>query len=119
LDLALNTKTPLPSSIETWGEMTIPPGTRRNVYLDVSETYSGINVRIPVHVRRGRENGPVVFVTAAVHGDEVNGTGAIHRLLRDPHLRIRRGAVIFAPVVNPLAFDRHSRYMPDRRDLNR
>ena len=85
----------------------------------MSETYSGINVRIPVHVRRGREDGPVVFVTAAVHGDEVNGTGAIHRLLRDPHFRIRRGAVIFVPVANPLAFDRHSRYMPDRRDLNR
>lgn len=99
--------------------MTVPPGAQRNVYLDVSETYSGINVRIPVHVRRGPEDGPVVFVTAAVHGDEVNGTGTIHRLLRDPHLRIRRGAVIFVPVANPLAFDRHSRYMPDRRDLNR
>ena len=73
----------MPSSIETWREITILPGTQRNVYLDVSETYSGINVRIPVHVRRGREDGPMVFVTAAVHGDEVNGTGAIRRLLRD------------------------------------
>lgn len=106
-------------SIETWGDVTVSAGESRDVFLDVSETYSGITVRIPVHVRRGRRSGPVVFVTAAVHGDEVNGTGTIHRLIRDPDLRLRRGAVIFVPVVNPLAFDRHSRYMPDRRDLNR
>jgi len=106
-------------SIDQWGDIRVPPGTDRHVHLDVGETYSGITVRIPVYVRRGPEDGPVVFVTAAVHGDEVNGTGAIRRLIRDPDLVLTRGAVIFVPVVNPIAFDRHSRYMPDRRDLNR
>ncbi|PEN14966.1 succinate dehydrogenase [Longibacter salinarum] len=107
------------TSIEKWGDVHVEAGTSRNVFLDVGETYSGITVRIPVHVRRGDEDGPVIFVTAAVHGDEVNGTGAIRQLIRDPDLDLSRGAVIFVPVVNPLAFDRHSRYMPDRRDLNR
>jgi predicted deacylase len=61
----------------------------------------------------------VVLVTAALHGDEINGVGAVRSLIGDEALRLRRGALILVPVVNVLAFDRHSRYLPDRRDLNR
>ena len=61
----------------------------------------------------------MVFVTAALHGDEINGTGAVRQLIQDTSLRLLRGSVIFVPVLNLLAFDRHSRYLPDRRDLNR
>ena len=106
-------------TVADWNGTHVAPGEACDVHLDVSETYSGITVRIPVHVRRGTDEGPVVFVTAAVHGDEVNGTGAIRELIHDPAFDVVRGAVICVPVVNPLAFDRHSRYMPDRRDLNR
>jgi predicted deacylase len=70
-------------------------------------------------VRRGPEEGPVVFITAALHGDEINGTGAIRELVRDDGFRLHRGAVILIPVLNILGFERHSRYLPDRRDLNR
>ena len=76
-------------------------------------------VTIPVHVRRGLEDGPVVFVTAALHGDEINGTGAVRALVQDESLQLRSGSVILVPVLNVLGFDRHSRYLPDRRDLNR
>ncbi len=78
-----------------------------------------MTVKIPLQVRRAREPGPVVFVTAALHGDEINGTGAIRQLIQDSDLVLERGAVIFVPVLNVLSFDRHSRYLPDRRDLNR
>jgi predicted deacylase len=54
-----------------------------------------------------------------LHGDEINGTGVIRQLIQDPDFRLLRGAVILVPVLNLLAFDRHSRYLPDRRDLNR
>ena len=105
--------------IETWGEKRIGLGESGHVFVDVGESYSGMNVQIPMHVRRGPEDGPVVFVTAALHGDEINGTGVVRDLIQDQDLKLRRGSLILVPVVNVLAFERHSRYLPDRRDLNR
>jgi hypothetical protein len=70
-------------------------------------------------VWRGKEEGPVLGITGAVHGDEINGTGAIRRLIQDPPFKLKRGALILVPVVNVMGFERHSRYTPDRRDLNR
>ncbi len=106
-------------SIDTWNGQRVPPGEARDVELAVSESYSSMTVRIPIHIRRAAEAGPVVFVTAALHGDEINGTGAVRQLIQDEEFKLLRGAVIFVPVLNILAFDRHSRYLPDRRDLNR
>ena len=106
-------------SIEEWNGTEIPPGEARDTKLAVGESYSGMTVQIPIHIRRAVEDGPVVFVTAALHGDEINGTGAIRQLIQDDDFPLIRGAVIFAPVLNILGFDRHSRYLPDRRDLNR
>ncbi|MFZ1754105.1 MAG: succinylglutamate desuccinylase/aspartoacylase family protein [Caldilineaceae bacterium] len=105
--------------IGEWFGETIPPGESRDLTLAVSESYSSMTVEIPLHIRRAAEDGPVVFVTAALHGDEINGTGAVRQLIQDPDFQPRRGAVILVPVLNMLAFDRHSRYLPDRRDLNR
>jgi predicted deacylase len=105
--------------IDDWHGRTIPTGESCDVNLAVSESYSGLTVEIPICIRRALEDGPVVFVTAALHGDEINGTGAIRQLIQDEDFRLIRGAVILVPVLNLLAFDRHSRYLPDRRDLNR
>jgi len=105
--------------ISEWFGEEIPPGESRDVELAVSESYSSMTVRIPIQIRRAPEEGPVVFITAALHGDEINGTGAVRQLIRDSEFRLLRGAVILVPVLNLLAFDRHSRYLPDRRDLNR
>lgn len=106
-------------SIGVWAGEEIPPGTSRDVKLAVSESYSSLTVKIPIHIRRAKEDGPVVFVTAALHGDEINGTGAVRQLIQDESFRLLRGSVILVPVLNLPAFDRHSRYLPDRRDLNR
>lgn len=89
------------------------------MHLAVSESYSGMTINIPIHVKRAKTDGPVVFVTGALHGDEINGTGAIRQLVQNDELSLTRGSVILIPVLNILAFDRHSRYLPDRRDLNR
>lgn len=102
-----------------WDGESIAPGESRNIHLTVSESYSGITIRIPLHVRRGKQPGPAVFVTAALHGNEINGTGAIRSIIRDPAFQIRTGTLILVPVLNILGFDRHSRYLPDGRDLNR
>ena len=105
--------------IDIWDDKRVAPGESLDVNLAVSESYSGLTVNIPIHVRRASNDGPVVFVTAALHGDEINGTGAIRELIQDETLHLLKGSVIFVPVLNILAFDRHSRYLPDRRDLNR
>ena len=70
-------------------------------------------------VARGREDGPTLGLTAAVHGDEINGVEIIRRLTRASALRHLRGTLIAVPVVNVYGFITQSRYLPDRRDLNR
>ncbi len=85
----------------------------------VSESYAGNNVTIPLHVCRGKREGPTVCVTAAVHGDEINGTGTIRKLVRESKFDLLAGTLVLVPVVNILGFERHTRYLPDRRDLNR
>ncbi len=106
-------------SVADWNGQSIAPGEARDVKLAISESYSGMTVRIPIHVRRSCQPGPTVFVTAALHGDEINGTGAIRQLIQDEQLELTSGALVLVPVLNLLGFDRHSRYLPDRRDLNR
>lgn len=108
-----------PADPSLWGGERVNPGERRTVNLVVSESYSGANVSIPVYVWRGAEDGPTVSVTAAVHGDEINGTGAIRQIIADSPFEVRRGTLVLVPVVNLIGFERHSRYLPDRRDLNR
>ena len=105
--------------IDEWYGETIRPGETRALKLAVSESYSSGTVKIPLQIRRAVEPGPIVFVTAALHGDEINGTGAVRQLIQDEKFELLRGSVILVPVLNILAFERHSRYLPDRRDLNR
>jgi len=106
-------------TVENWGDVCILPGEQKNVELVVGASYSGQRVTIPVHVRRGLKPGPVVFISAAVHGDEINGTGTIRQLILHPKMKLIAGSLILVPVVNLIGFEQHSRYLPDRRDLNR
>jgi len=103
----------------TIGGVEIKPGSRQSVELRLPLLYTHTPVVMSVHVARGRRNGPRLFVAAAVHGDEINGVEIIRRLLRAPALRHLRGTLITVPVVNVYGFVRQSRYLPDRRDLNR
>lgn len=102
-----------------WRGRRIRPGESDDLTLTVSTNYSGAAIRVPVHVWRGAEPGPSVFVTAAVHGDEINGTGTIRHIIQERPFELRAGALVLVPVVNIRAFEQLSRYSPDRRDLNR
>ena len=110
---------PTRKCVRDWNGRLVEPGESADVSVAVSESYSSMTVEIPVHVRRAKADGPTVFVTAALHGDEINGTGAIRQLIQDSEFSLTCGSVILVPVLNLLGFDRHSRYLPDRRDLNR
>ncbi len=95
------------------------PGQRISVDLPVPSLYTHSAVSMPVHVVNGRRSGPRLFVSAALHGDEINGVEIIRRLLKSASLKGLRGTLIAVPVVNVYGFVAQSRYLPDRRDLNR
>ncbi len=101
------------------GGLTIPPNSRQTVDLPVSVLSDHTPVNMSVHVVHGREPGPTLFVSAAVHGDEVMGVEVVRRLLRVPSLDTMKGTMLAVPIVNSYGFLSHSRYLPDRRDLNR
>jgi uncharacterized protein len=98
---------------------TIRPGSRQLVELQLPLLYTHTPVVMSAQVIRGRRDGPCLFVSAAVHGDEINGVEIIRRLIRSPACRHLRGTLIAVPIVNVYGFVRQSRYLPDRRDLNR
>ncbi len=101
------------------GGITIPAGTRQTVDLPVSVLSDHTPVTMSVHVVHGKRPGPTLFVSAAVHGDEVMGVEVARRLLRHPLLKNMRGTLLVVPIVNAFGFLNQSRYLPDRRDLNR
>lgn len=97
----------------------IPPGSNLTLELPLPELYTQTPMTMPVHVRRGRRAGPTLFVCAALHGDELNGVEIIRRLMRRRALARIRGTLIAVPIVNMYGVIDRSRYLPDRRDLNR
>ncbi|KIN61319.1 Succinylglutamate desuccinylase/aspartoacylase [Sulfitobacter noctilucae] len=97
----------------------VAPGTSARVDLPVSTLPDHTPVHLSVEVFHGKRAGPTFFVSAAVHGDEVIGVEIVRRLLRAPQLKSLRGTLLVVPVVNSFGFLNRSRYLPDRRDLNR
>jgi predicted deacylase len=102
-----------------FGGITVPPGRSARVDVPVSKNYDFTDVVIPLKVLRGRGEGPTLFVSAGMHGDEVLGVEVIRRVLSSRIVKGIKGTLITIPVVNALAFNSKSRYLPDRRDLNR
>jgi uncharacterized protein len=97
----------------------IPPGTFQRLSWSATELFEGVPVSTPVLVVNGRSPGPTLCLTAAVHGDELNGIEMVRRVMHHLDPATLSGAVIGVPIVNLQGFRRGSRYLPDRRDLNR
>jgi len=102
----------------TIGGVSVAPGERRGVSLPAGMLHTHVPVEMPVWVINGRRPGPRLFVSAAIHGDELNGIEIIRRI-RARALTGLRGTLLLVPVVNVFGVLHHSRYLPDRRDLNR
>ncbi|TKB58339.1 succinylglutamate desuccinylase/aspartoacylase family protein [Ferrimonas aestuarii] len=97
----------------------IAPGDRATIDLEVAQLYTHAPLSIPVQVIHGRKPGPVLLISAAIHGDELNGVEAVRQLLALVDAKKLRGTLVAVPVVNVFGFNNKSRYLPDRRDLNR
>jgi len=97
----------------------IMPGTAHRLSWSATELFEGVPVSTPVLVVNGASPGPTLCLTAAVHGDELNGIEIVRRVMHEIAPSKLSGALIGVPIVNVQGFRRGSRYLPDRRDLNR
>lgn len=97
----------------------VPPGKKMVVDLPAAKLYTHNDVHIPIQVLCGKLAGPTLFVSAAIHGDELNGVEIARRLVKLTEMDRLRGTLVVIPIVNVFGIIQHSRYLPDRRDLNR
>lgn len=101
------------------GPIRVRPGQAKAVSLPITRLVTGADVDLPVRVVHGREDGPTVWVDAAIHGDEAVGVEVVRQVLAELDPKALRGTLIAVPIVNVLGFMTGDRYLPDRRDLNR
>ncbi|MFB6240942.1 MAG: succinylglutamate desuccinylase/aspartoacylase family protein [Gemmatimonadota bacterium] len=101
------------------GDAAVDAGERRRIELPVARLPTGNQLSLPVEVIRGSEPGPAMWLSGAVHGDEVIGVEIIRRVTERLDPTTLSGTVISVPIVNVFGFINESRYLPDRRDLNR
>ncbi len=97
----------------------IKEGERKRVEIPIASLFDYTIISIPVEIIRGKKDGPTMFVSAAIHGDEIIGVEILKRLLARKELKNVRGTLIVVPIVNPYGYNNNIRYLPDRRDLNR
>ncbi|MBV1932393.1 MAG: succinylglutamate desuccinylase/aspartoacylase family protein [Porticoccaceae bacterium] len=95
------------------------PGTATRLSWKPDQSFEGIAAPTPVLVVNGKRAGPTLCLTAAIHGDELNGIEIVRRVLYEADPEKLSGTLIGVPIVNLHGFHRTSRYLPDRRDLNR
>ena len=101
------------------GSHVIEPGEKKYLEFSIPSLYSHAVTSMPVYIKNGKEAGPVLLITSAIHGDEINGIEIIRRLFSSKKINKIKGTIIAIPVVNIYGLFTLSRYLPDRRDLNR
>ncbi len=101
------------------GDRVVHAGTSVQIELPIARMPYGSAVDLPTVVVHGEHPGPTVWLSAAIHGDELNGIEIIRRILRRLDAETLRGTVLAVPIVNVFGVLQESRYLPDRRDLNR
>lgn len=108
-----------PVEVQEFVDAEVPPGTLVQTTWTAGEALHGAQIPTAVLVARGKKEGPRLCVTAAVHGDELNGIESVRRLMYSINPAKLSGSVVGVPIVNLQGFQRQSRYLSDRRDLNR
>jgi uncharacterized protein len=96
----------------------VSPGELKRFLLHLVTDGMGLPVFLPILVAKGIEDGPVVGLTAAIHGNELNGIPVIQRLFREVNVQELRGTIVGVPVVNIPSLLRKRRHFIDGVDLN-
>jgi uncharacterized protein len=107
------------SSIIEVGDVTVRPGQRHQIDLPVARLPTQTLLSLPITVINGVQPGPRLWLSAAIHGDELNGVDIIRQVLAQVNPQMLCGTLLAVPIVNVFGFIEQSRYLPDRRDLNR
>lgn len=117
---------PVPAEAEIPQQQVLPllnssvtPGTFRTLHWMPGQYISSLDTPVPVLVAHGKDPGPTLCLTAAIHGDEINGIEIVRRMMHQIDPDALKGTVIGVPIVNLDGFRRATRYLSDRRDLNR
>lgn len=92
---------------------------RYRIQIPIASLPTQTNIYLPVTVIHGREEGATLWLSAALHGDEINGVEIIRQVVQQVQPKALCGTLIAVPIVNIFGFLEQSRYLPDRRDLNR
>ena len=100
-------------------DIEIQRGTKVRINIDMGRMHDFTDLKMPIEVVSGVKDGPTLFVSSTIHGDEINGIEIVRRLLDYVEIDKICGTLIAIPIVNIFGFNDHSRYLPDRRDLNR
>lgn len=104
--------------LEILGEK-VPPGKGATINFNMAKLYTTTSVEVPVIIERSKKPGPVVLLTAGIHGDEINGVEIVRQIISKGINKPRKGTIICIPIVNIFGFLNMSREFPDGRDLNR
>lgn len=99
--------------------VSILPGQQQKISISIARLPSHTLIDLPVFVYHARKPGPVLLLTAGIHGDEINGIEVVRRMILNKQLMPERGCVIAIPLVNVYGFIHNSRSLPDGKDLNR
>ena len=109
---------PVAKALQILGK-TVAPMTTDLLYWTPAVAFDGNTIPRGVIVANGGKPGPTLCLTAVVHGDEHNGLEIVRRVVYELDPAHLSGTVIGVPIVNLDGFRRGTRYLPDRRDLNR
>ncbi len=97
----------------------IRPGEFKEININIARLPSRTQIDTPIYVYRALEDGPVLALTAGMHGDEINGMEIVRRIIDEGHNRISRGTVVCMPIINVYGFLNYARDVPDGKDINR
>lgn len=97
----------------------IPPGKGATINFNMAKLYTTNSIDIPIIVERSKKPGPVILITAGIHGDEINGVEVVRQIIVKEINKPARGTVICIPIINIFGFLNMRREFPDGRDLNR
>jgi len=94
-------------------------GESKIIDFNIANLYTSTKIEIPIIIERAKEPGPTILITAAIHGDEINGVEIVRRLIARKINKPKRGTIICIPILNVFGFLSAERAFPDGRDLNR